>query len=283
MAETTIDNFSARSDVALEMEQQLNLAEAYLARGETEHAYDLLHRLADEAELYIDQVYHTDEQNQYFSFTNTVEYLGYKHIEDDPREIHQVPEQFARMYYDLAIACSQLDEKEATLEALKQSVRWNPMSATARLMLAEVYRALGNKEEYYALSYSALIRALSPTDLARGYLNFVHYFREQDMEDQQIVCLHFAHKFNENDARVRAAWDESMEITDEEASDLLEGYLPGGANVELVVTLLIQALDPYLRETQPNQATNYYLQAVRLVGEKAVKALVAMLEETQDA
>ena len=74
-------------------------------------------------------------------------------------------------YADLAYIYIQRHEYESARDALKQAVRWNPMNCAHRLNLAEVFRALGDTQEWAALSASVLDRATTPQALARAFAN----------------------------------------------------------------------------------------------------------------
>ena len=144
----------------------IDYAENLLAEGELETAAVLLEELASEAGEYADAACIATDARQWLSFSSPFEYLAYRRVERDPRELSQVEAPFDRLYADLAYIYIQRHEYESARDALKQAVRWNPMNCAHRLNLAEVFRALGDTQEWAALSASVLDRATTPQALA---------------------------------------------------------------------------------------------------------------------
>ena len=67
--------------------------------------------------------------------------------------------------------------------ALMQAVRWDPMNCNYRLDLAELFRALEDKQEWASLSFSVLERASDGKCAARAYTNLGQYFLEPETEN----------------------------------------------------------------------------------------------------
>ena len=67
--------------------------------------------------------------------------------------------------------------------ALMQAVRWDPMNCNYRLDLAELFRALEDKQEWASLSFSVLERASDGKCAARAYANLGQYFLEPETEN----------------------------------------------------------------------------------------------------
>ena len=151
-------------------------AEDLLAEGELETAGVLLEELASEAGEYADTACIATDARQWFSFSSPFEYLAYRRVERDPRELTQVEAPLDRLYADLAYVYIQRREYESARDALKQAVRWNPMNCAHRLNLAEVFRVLGDTQEWAALSASVLDRATTPQALARAFANLGQFF-----------------------------------------------------------------------------------------------------------
>ena len=137
----------------------LEQAEGLILQGQDDAARELLARLAEDAEEYVDRNCAATESDQWFSFPTIFDRLCYRRVERDPRTLHDVGEPLDRLYADLALACVRTGDYNAGVEALKQAVRWNPMNCGYRLDLADLYRTNGDMQEYLALTYSCFERA----------------------------------------------------------------------------------------------------------------------------
>ena len=136
--------------------EDITYAENYLAQGDLATATPLLERLVELAEEYIDAECKTEEKRQYFSFDSKFERLAYRRVEKDPRELVQVEVPFDRLYSDMAYAYIRQQDYVSARNALMQAVRWDPMNCNYRLDLAELFRALEDKQEWASLSFSVL-------------------------------------------------------------------------------------------------------------------------------
>ena len=131
-------------------EQDIEYAETYLAAGDISTASQMLERYLELAEEYIAEECQATDEVQYFSFQDSFERLCYARVEHDPRRIVAVPAPFDRLYSDVAYVCIQQQDYERARDALIQAVRWNPMNCKYRLDLAEIFRALGDIQEWHS-------------------------------------------------------------------------------------------------------------------------------------
>ena len=255
-------------------------------QGENEAARELLARLAEDAEEYVDRNCPTTETLQWFSFPSIFERLAYRRVENDPRELRDVGEPLDRLYADLALADIHVGDYDHATEALKQAVRWNPMGCEHRLNLADLFRVAGNMQEYLALTYSVFERASDALHLVRAYLTFAEYFQVSEKPKTATAALRAARRLDTGDASLEAALDQAAgtdrdpdQLTDEEAAELLaaEG-LPSGANAEIAICLLMCATDA-AELGERELATNLTIRARDLVGEDAAMALLALIRE----
>lgn len=83
-----------------------------------------------------------------------------------------------------------------------QAVRWDPMNCNYRLDLAELFRALEDKQEWASLSFSVLERASDGKCAARAYTNLGQYFLEPETENisAAVGCARLALRLAPNDA-----------------------------------------------------------------------------------
>lgn len=265
----------------------IDYAENLLAAGELETARVLLEELAAEAGEYADTACIATDARQWFSFATPFERLAYRRVESDPRELTQLDAPLDRLYAALAYVYVQKGEYESARDALKQAVRWNPMNCAHRLNLAEVFRALGNTQEWAALSASVLERATTPQALARAFANLGQFFLAADNARAAEGCRRAALRACEDDAaatalaaRLDEEQPEAQGISDAEVNAALDELgIATGANAEIAVCLLMCATDAAAQGDR-GEATRYTLLARDLVGAPACEALIRLIHES---
>ena len=271
------------------MTDDLERAEGLMLQGQPDQARDLLARLAEDAEEYVDRNCPTTEEVQWFSFPTLFERLAYRRVEEDPRELRDVGEPLDRLYNDLALASVQVGDYDEAMAALKRAVRWNPMDCSYRLNLADLFRVSGDVQEYLALTYSVFERASDARHLIRAFVNFSGWFASTEKPRAAAAALRAARAFDLADSSLEAALDQAAGtdrdpglVSDAEMSELLaaEG-LPDGANAEIAVCLLMCAGDAATAGAR-DVAANLTLRARDLVGEPAAKALLELIHETDE-
>ena len=270
------------------MTDEILRAEGYLMQDHDEQALELLSRLAEDAEEYIDRNCPTTDSVQWFAFPTIFDRLAYRRVENDPRELNDVDEPLNRLYSDLALAYVKAGNYEMAIEALKQAIRWNPMDCGARLDLADLFRVTGDAQEYLALTYSVFERASDARHLARAFLTFANYFEVCGKPQTAAAALRAARKLDVRDASLAAALDQAAGterdpdgVTDAEAAELLaaEG-LPDGANADIAICLLMCATDA-AAAGERDVATKLTLRARDLVGEPAAMALLELIRSSE--
>ena len=275
-------------DTQTELDDALTQAEGYLVQGEDEAAAELLRRLAEDAEEYVDKNCTATDAVQWFSFPTEFEKLAYRRIEGAPRELRDVGEPLDRLYADLALASVHVGDYDEAKSALKAAIRWNPMDCGSRLNLADLYKLDGDMEEYLGLSFSVFERASDPRHLARAYVNFSAWFQVSEKPQVAAACLRAALALDVHDGALDAAVDQASGtdrdpagIADDEAGSLLgaEG-LPRGASAEIAACLLICASNA-ARAGQKHDATAYTLRARDLVGEPAAMSLLRAIQAAE--
>ena len=272
-----------RSDLTDELER----AEGLMLQGQPEQAADLLARLAEDAEEYVDKNCPTTEEVQWFSFPTLFERLAYRCVEKDPRELRDVGEPLDRLYNDLALANVHAGDYDEAMEALKRAVRWNPMDCSYRLNLADLFRVAGDMQEYLALTYTVFERASDARHLARAFVNFSGWFAASEKPRTAAAALRAARALDARDSSLEAALDQAAGterdpdlVTDAEMRELLaEEGLPDGANADIAVCLLMCAGDA-MRDGERDVAATLTLRARDLVGEPAARALLELIHES---
>ena len=276
--------------IQTEMTDELERAEGLMLQGQPERAAELLARLAEDAEEYVDKNCPTTDEVQWFSFPTLFERLAYRRVEKDPRELRDVGEPLDRLYGDLALSNVHAGDYDAAMSALKSAIRWNPMDCGSRLNLADLYRVAGDMQEYLALTYSVFERASDARHLARAFVNFSGWFQASEKPRTAAAALRAARALDVGDSSVDAALDQAAGterdpdlVSDDEVEALLaEEGLPDGANADIAVCLLMCASDAAAAGAR-DVAANLTLRARDLVGEAAAKALLELIRESDAA
>ena len=270
-------------------EQDIEYAETYLAAGDISTASQMLERYLELAEEYIAEECQATDEVQYFSFQDSFERLCYARVEHDPRRIVAVPAPFDRLYSDVAYVCIQQQDYERARDALVQAVRWNPMNCKYRLDLAEILRALGDIQEWAALSNSVLERASDGRVAARAYSNLGQLFIDQDNADAASGCARLAVRLAPADARTVALMDRLAKEHPEVAKDSDDHVLgelsiqgiPTSPSADVAICLLICASDAATAGDRA-QAAEYTARANGLIGKEACSALIKMIREADN-
>lgn len=270
-------------------EQDIEYAETYLAAGDISTASQMLERYLELAEEYIAEECQATDEVQYFSFQDSFERLCYARVEHDPRRIVAVPAPFDRLYSDLAYVCIQQQDYERARDALVQAVRWNPMNCKYRLDLAEIFRALGDIQEWAALSNSVLERASDGRVAARAYSNLGQLFIDQDNAVAASGCARLAVRLAPADARTVALMDRLAKEHPEVAKDSDDHVLgelsiqgiPTSPSADVAICLLICASDAATAGDRA-QAAEYTARANGLIGKEACSTLIKMIREADN-
>ena len=262
-------------------------AENFLAQGDIDRALPYLQDLRDAAEDYIALACPTTDDTQYFSFADEFSWLAYRRVENDPRRLVPAPLPFDHLYADLGYAYIRQNEYTLARDALMQAVRWNPMNCNYRLDLAELFRALGNKQEWAALSVSVLERAADPVPAGRAYANLGQFFLDEGNTDAAVACVRLASTLAAGDQRTTRlvdrlaeedpAWEELAEARATGA--LSDQGVPTSPNAEVAICLLMCASDA-AKAGDRDEATRLTVRARDLIGEQAAKALIQLIHES---
>lgn len=270
-------------------EQDIEYAETYLAAGDISTASQMLERYLELVEEYIAEECQATDEVQYFSFQDSFERLCYARVEHDPRRIVAVPAPFDRLYSDVAYVCIQQQDYERARDALVQAVRWNPMNCKYRLDLAEIFRALGDIQEWAALSNSVLERASDGRVAARAYSNLGQLFIDQDNAVAASGCARLAVRLAPADARTVALMDRLAKEHPEVAKDSDDHVLgelsiqgiPTSPSADVAICLLICASDAAAAGDRA-QAAEYTARANGLIGKEACSTLIKMIREADN-
>ena len=267
--------------------QAIQHVENYLSQGDFDAALPELLEMRDAVEDYVKEACPVSDEVQYFCFADSFERLAYRRVEKDPRTLVQVGAPFDRMYADLAYVYINQREFGLARDALKQAVRWNPMNCAYRLDLAELYRVLGNENEWGALAYSVLERAADAKLFGRACAALGQFFLNKD---EPLLASGFARRaaafaLGERATRqvlarlMQEAPDAASASDDEAAQELASQGFPTDPNAEIAICLLMCATDAS-KAGERDEATRYTLRARDLVGDDACAALIQLIHES---
>ena len=269
--------------------EDIRLAENYLVQNDYEHAVPLLEELRESMELYIDAECETTDKKQFFAFDSTFERLAYRRVENDPRELVQVPQPFGWVYYCLARGyVMEANDLERARDMLMQAVRWNPMNCSYRLQLAEVFRELGNTQEWAQLSHSVLERASDAESMAWAYANLGQFFLEDgDSVPAAVGCARLGLRLAPQNGNVQGLVERLHEEQSDACTDTDEHVLnvlamegvPTSPSAEIAVCLIMCASDA-MGAGDRNEATRLTVRARDLVGQEACEALIKLVHES---
>ncbi len=269
--------------------QDIEYAETFLASGDLSTAQQMLARYIELAEEYIAEYCEATDKVQYFSFADPFERLCYRRVERDPRQLVQVDVPFDRLYSDMAFVYIREEEYESARDALIQAVRWNPMNCNYRLDLAELFRALGDVQEWAALSNSVLERASDGRVAARAYANLGQLFLEQGNPSAASACARLAQRLAPTDPRVGKLLDRmakeqpeaAQETDDHVMGELSLQGIATSPSADVAVCLLMCATDA-ASAGDTNAATDYTVRANGLIGKEACAALIKLIRESDE-
>lgn len=271
-----------------ELTERLEVAEGYLLQGEDDAALELLSRLAEDAEEYVDRNYPTGETDLWACFPSRFELVSYVRTEGDARTLHDVGEPFDRLYADLAQAQVSADDYDAAIKSMQRAVRWRPMNCAHLLDLADLYRMTGDDGTAVGFDMLVLPHASDARHLARAYADIAGFMAKEGRNEMAAAALRAGRSFGVEDARLAAALEQAKgtdrdpdSLDDARAEGVLaEAGIAYGANVEVVACLLACALDA-AAAGDDYTATNLTLRARDLVGTEAVKSLVRAIREDE--
>ncbi len=274
-------------------EQQLQDAESFLHDGRHGDVMPVFEGMAHDLEAAYDF-------DKIVSYDEPYEKLIYLHLsEQDPSlalsdDVMEVDEQIGRVYRALAFCYIQTQELDKAMQALEKAVAVNPMDASARLNLAELYRVHEDTKPWLANSHEVFARAYRPEHLVRAYINFAHAFVSAGEYRVALAALKCARAFgiaddNNNHLEMlnsrlaEAGVETSEELSDDEMRELLAQHnLPCGANTAVAVALLVVA-DMHNRAGNIEEAVDMVCMCNELVGLQLTEKLAhAVMDSPED-
>ena len=163
------------------------------------------------------------------------------------------------------------------------------MNCNYRLDLAELFRALEDKQEWASLSFSVLERASDGKCAARAYTNLGQYFLEPETENisAAVGCARLALRLAPNDAhttrllnKIHTTYPDAADESDDHVmGELALQGVPTSPSAEIAICLIMCATDA-ASDGDKQEATRLTVRARDLVGEEACAAIIKLVRES---
>lgn len=168
------------------IEEGLEKVKATLFLGQMEEAKVLLEGLINKIED--SDCYEERENIEYYSFNEPMEVAIYKNIYKPKKQVEDVGENFAKVYFIYADILANTGKKEAARKLYKKALFWNPVDAELILAYAETYRTNCDLKDLYEITKKAFKVAYKQEQLAKCYTNFGDYFQSEELWETAKGC-----------------------------------------------------------------------------------------------
>ena len=170
-----------------------------------------------------------------------------------------------------------------------QAVRWDPMNCNYRLDLAELFRALEDKQEWASLSFS-VAGACKRWQVRRPRLRQSRsvLLGARDRERFAAVgCARLALRLAPNDAhttrllnKIHTTYPDAADESDDHVmGELALQGVPTSPSAEIAICLIMCATDA-ASDGDKQEATRLTVRARDLVGEEACAAIIKLVRES---
>ena len=170
----------------LGVEAGLEKVKVTLLLGEFEEVKELLEGLIDKIEKAT--CYEESENIEYHSFNEPMEVAIYKNIYKPKKQVDDVGENFAKVYFIYADILASSGKKEAARKLYKKALFWNPVDADVILAEAETYRTKCDLKKFYETTKKAFKVSYKQEQLAKCYTNFGDYFQLEKLWETAKGC-----------------------------------------------------------------------------------------------
>ena len=192
-----IEDFFCRKNFGVE--GSLEEVKAALFLGRVKEAKGILERTIDKIED--STIYEGNECKEYYSFNEPMEVAIYKNIYKPKKQIEDVGENFAKVYFIYAKLLKKYEKIEKVREGYKKALVWNPVDVNIILAYAETYRTNDDLKNFYEITKEAFKVAYKQEQLAKCYTNFGDYFLfENNFETAKGCYLLALQAYNNKDA-----------------------------------------------------------------------------------
>jgi tetratricopeptide (TPR) repeat protein len=142
--------------------------------------------------------YKEDSESEYFNFGNQLEEILYNELYKPEKEIKQIPENYAGVYFRHGVLLFELEKFDEAKIALESANKYNPIRIDILFELSEVYKMKNDWENYLKINNKCMDYAYSAKAIARCYRNFGFYYIEQENYELATALFQFSLLFEPN-------------------------------------------------------------------------------------
>lgn len=128
--------------------------------------------------------------NTYFSFGSALELFLFTLVFQPDRPVNQVKTDNSSIYSLYGYIQAQLYKIPDAIQALEDSLKWDPVNVSSLLELAEISRRQGEYDKFFNVIRNALALSLSSYQLASCYIKLAEYYMDKE-EYETAVCLYY--------------------------------------------------------------------------------------------
>lgn len=136
--------------------------------------------------------------NLYFSFGSALELFLFTLVFQPDRPINQVKTDNSSIYKLYGYIQAQLYKIPEAIQALEDSLKWDPVNVGSLLELAEISKRQGEYDKFLNVIKNALALSLNSYELASCYIKLAEYYKDQEEYDTAICLYYVSYSFREN-------------------------------------------------------------------------------------
>ena len=134
----------------------------------------------------------------YFSFGSALELFLFTLVFQPERPINQVKTDNSSIYKLYGYVQAQLYRIPEAIQALENSLKWDPVNVGSLLELAEISKRQGEYDKFFGVIRNALALSLSGNELASCYIKLAEYYKDKEDYDTTICLYYVSHSFSGN-------------------------------------------------------------------------------------
>jgi tetratricopeptide (TPR) repeat protein len=189
-------------DHDLGVAETLEEADAQMNKSNFLNALDIIEELVKNIED--SGWYKEDNESVYFNFSNQLEEILYNEIYKPEKEIKDIPENYAGVYFRYGVLLFELEKYDEAKTALEIANKYNPMRTDILFELSEVYKMKNDWENYLKINSMCMDYAYSVKAIARCYRNFGFYYIEQENYELATALFQFSLFFEPDQENAKA-------------------------------------------------------------------------------
>jgi len=136
--------------------------------------------------------YLNDDKNEYFCFNNLLEKLIYIDTFKPEKEVMQIPENYAEMYFKCGNVLFEIEEYDNAKIVLEKAICYNPVNTEYLFELGEVYKVKKDWDMVLKINKDCLKYAYTNKSIARCYRNLGYYYVEEEKYEYAIALFNLS-------------------------------------------------------------------------------------------